>query len=93
MSEVRKSIHSNPSDAGDPSGSAEPTDNRLLGVSRVSKPFTTDEIEQVTDIACKSTSENVWKIGDTTADKYALELPTSMKKEKWQDKSLIISYA
>ena len=59
MSEVRKYKHSSPSDAGDPSGSAEPTDNRLLSISRVSKPFTTDEIKQVTDIACKSTNENV----------------------------------
>ena len=36
----------------------------------------------MTDNACKSTSDNVNKIGDTIADKYALELQTTMKKER-----------
>ena len=36
----------------------------------------------MTDNACKSTSDNGNKVGDTIVDKYALELQTTMKKER-----------
>ena len=32
--------------------------------------------------ACQSTVDNVRKVSDTMADKYALELQTTLKKEK-----------
>ena len=36
----------------------------------------------MTDNACKSIIDNVHKVGDTIVDKYALELQTTMKKER-----------
>ena len=45
----------------------------------------TGEIKQITDNACKSACDNVNNVGDTIAVKYALELQTTMKKEKTKD--------
>ena len=38
--------------------------------------------KQIVDSACKGTGDAVKKVTDTIADKYALELQTTMKKEK-----------
>ena len=38
--------------------------------------------KQIVDNACKSTVDTVKKVTDTIADKYALELQATMKKEK-----------
>ena len=65
-----------------PSKSAKSAVNQLLGVSQVTEVLGTAEIKSLTDNAGKSTSDNEKKVGDASADKYALELQTAMKKKK-----------
>ena len=65
-----------------PSESANYAVDRLLDVSRVSEGPDTGGSEQIVDKACRSTADTVKKVTDTIVDKYALELQTTMKKEK-----------
>ena len=67
---------------GSASESANSAASQLLGVSRVSEVPGTGGVNETTSNVRKSTCDNSIKTGEAMADKYTLEVQTTMKKEK-----------